>query len=236
MLAMILAALLAAPQATNAIDIHERLLTLPDGNILRYTIAVPASYTGDQAVPLVLALHYGGWEPEDNSLFYGKGVLLRLVEPALSELGAIIIAPDCPAGDWTEALSVQATLALLDHTTGLYNIDQSRTLVTGYSLGGNGTWHMAQHYSDRFRAAIPIAASPPLGAADTFPTIPTYVIHSRADEVVPFGPAEEMVGLLKSRGFPVAFLPVEEITHHQTVLMREHLRSTIPWIKQIWGN
>lgn len=56
-----------------------------------YTLAIPASYTGDESVPLVLALHYGG----HGAPYFGRGVLTGLVEPALRELEAIIVAPDC---------------------------------------------------------------------------------------------------------------------------------------------
>ena len=89
-------------------NIQEQVLQPGDR---RYTIAIPASYTGDQPVPLVLALHYGG----TVTPYYGKGFLVGLVEPALRDLGAIIIAPDCTADDWTQPESETDVLALLDH-------------------------------------------------------------------------------------------------------------------------
>ena len=75
-----------------ASGIHE--MTLDNGQ--RYTIAIPEGYTGEQAVPLIIALHYGG----TVTPFYGLGLLEGLVEPALRDLGAIIVAPDATAGAW----------------------------------------------------------------------------------------------------------------------------------------
>lgn len=234
MLAFVFAGLFLLPQETYAIDVMERLLVLEDGTMLRYTIAVPESYEDVESVPLVLALHYGGWEPEEASIYYGKGILTRLIEPALAGLGAIVIAPDCPGDDWTDPKSVSAALALLDHTLAQYRIETDKVVVTGYSLGGNGTWHLAAHHADRFSAAIPIAASPPLEMADSFPSIPVYVIHSRADEQVPIGPAEKMVERLRQQDHLVEFMIVDDITHHQTIRLRTALKSTIPWLKKVW--
>jgi predicted peptidase len=66
--------------------------------------------------------------------------LTSLVEPALRELRAIIVAPDCNGSDWTQSNSEQDVLELLDHVEAAYNIDPNKTLITGYSMGDIGTW------------------------------------------------------------------------------------------------
>ena len=230
---LLFAGLLIMSSEAQVIDVQERLLRLEDGSILRYTIAIP-EYDTERKVPLILALHYGGWEDEDNSLFYGKGILLRLIEPAMAELEAIVVAPDCPGTDWSDSTSVAAVLALLDHITNWYLIDTDKIVLTGYSLGGNGVWHLAAHHPARFSAAIPIAAHPPLDLVDQLTDLPIFVIHSRDDEQVPIEPTDQMVRLLLDRGAPVQYLIVEGITHHQTIRFRDHLRSTIPWLKKTW--
>ena len=79
-----------------------------------------------------------------------------------------------------------------------YNIDRKRVLVVGFSMGGRGTWHMAAQHPDLFTAAIPMAASTRGMTIDQLGRQPTYVIHSREDEVVPFEPAEENAGISRS--------------------------------------
>jgi hypothetical protein len=76
----------------------------------RYTMTLPAGFFGEESVPLVLVLHDGGY----GTPYYGKAILVDLVEPALRELGAIFIAPDCPVKDWTRTESVCYILDLLE--------------------------------------------------------------------------------------------------------------------------
>ena len=78
--------------------------------------------------------------------FYGKGLLTQLIEPALRDLGAIIIAPgqsQLVAG--ANMASETKVLQLLYELQKHYTFDEQRTLVTGYSMGGIGTWYFAMH-------------------------------------------------------------------------------------------
>src|SRR5438105_2852500 len=76
--------------------VHDQRLQRPGEAAIRYAISIPSNYSPSAAVPLVLALHYGG---DPNGA--GKGVLSILVRPALAELGAIIVAPDSTGGGWS---------------------------------------------------------------------------------------------------------------------------------------
>jgi predicted peptidase len=215
------------PDAAMIPGIHEQLL--PPGE-LHYTIAIPEGYTGDQPVPLILALHYGG----QVTPFYGKGLLVGLVEPALSELGAIIVAPDNAAGDWTNPQSEANVLILLDAIQATYNIDQRRTLITGYSLGGMGTWYLAARHQERFAAALPISGRPQADSADFDWTIPLYILHSRDDGLIPLAPTEAIVNQLAEKGVDVQLVILEGITHYETYRFVPPLRATIPWIESAW--
>ena len=97
-----------------------------------------------------------------------------------------MIAPDCPTAAWSDAAADKAVMALINDAMRAYAIDRKRVLVVGYSMGGRGTWHMASQHQDLFTAAIPMAASTRDLSIDQLGRQPTYIIHSRADEVVPF--------------------------------------------------
>jgi pimeloyl-ACP methyl ester carboxylesterase len=43
----------------------------------------------------------------------------------------------------------------LDHARRHYRIDDERTAIRGFSMGGAGCWHLAAHYADRWFAATP---------------------------------------------------------------------------------
>lgn len=198
----------------------------------RYTLAIPADYTGDHPVGLVLALHYGG----QATPYYGRGLLVGLVEPALRGLEAIIVAPDCPTviTDWTHPDSEAYVLELLDHIQATYAIDIQRTLITGYSMGGIGTWYLAALHQERFAAALPMAAHPPKTAVDVPWRIPLHIIHSRRDELFPLKPVEAAVDRLKTQGAIIDLAVVDAVTHYETHRFVEPLRDAIPWIEETW--
>jgi predicted peptidase len=198
---------------------------------LLYTIAVPYTYTGEESLPLVLALHYGG----HGTPYFGEGVLTGLVEPALRELGAIIVAPDCTGASWTDPQSVADAFTVLDHVIDGLNVDLERTLVTGYSMGGIGAWHFAAHHPERFRAAVVMAGWPAEGSLDVDWQVPLYAIHSRQDEIVPLEPTEAAVAELLSRGASVELVTISGITHYQTSRFVDPLQDAIPWILEAWA-
>jgi len=211
--------------------IYQESLMLESGDTLRYTLSIPEFFSPRGKVPLVIALHYGG----DVTAWYGKGYLTILVEPALCELGAVIAAPDCPSpAGWDNPSSEAAVLALMNHLKRYYTIDDKKVVLTGFSLGGIGTWYLAARYPDLFSAAIPVSAMPRPDMAETVRNIPVYVIHSTGDEIFPVKRVEEMVEKLKIRGLPVRMQTLEGISHYQTPSFVDTLRETVPWIEQTW--
>jgi predicted peptidase len=227
-------ALLALPADSNA---QGDVMQVSDGSQIRYAVSVPESYDGSEAVPMVLALHYGwgGDGPPPRS--YGEGYMRLLVEPALRELGAVIVAPDCPAAArrWSEPGSDRAVMELLDHVRSEYRIDADRILVTGFSLGGHGTWFMASHYPEIFSAAVPMAGWAQPEWLENMGALPLYVIHARDDEVVPLAAAEEAVAAAEAKGVPVDLVVVEKLTHYDTARYVTYLRDAVPWIQAIWS-
>jgi len=212
-------------------------MQLSDGSQIRYAVSVPSGYDGSKAVPLVLALHYGWGGDGPPPQNYGEGFMRLLVEPALRELGAIIVAPDCPAPArrWSEPGSNRAVMELLDHVRSEYRIDPDRILVTGFSLGGHGSWFMASEHSDIFSAAIPMAGRAQPEWLEKIDAIPLYVIHARNDDVVPFAGAEEAVAAVKAKGVPVEFVVAEKLTHYDTARYVTYLRDAMPWIERVWA-
>ncbi|HSF83253.1 MAG TPA: prolyl oligopeptidase family serine peptidase [Anaerolineales bacterium] len=196
----------------------------------RYTLSIPPDYTEHKPVPLVVALHWGGVVTPFYSLPYLEG----LVEPALRELGALILAPDCQHGEWTNPQSESDVLALVEYLKTLYNIDPNRIVLTGYSKGGAGTWYLAARNQGRFCAAIPVAGMPQADSARIDWHIPLYVIHSQMDNVVPILPTEIVIKELKKRGVPVKFVAIKGLPHYETGGYIPYLRETVRWLDNIW--
>ena len=180
------------------------------------------------ALVLGLALHFGG-EPTDG---YGESVIGQLVGPALAELGAVIVAPDALARGWDAAANEEAVMRLLDHVARRYNVDRQRVVVTGFSMGGTGTWHYAAKFPDRFSAALPVAGRPP--AAGGAWRVPVFAVGSRRDTVAPMGPTVQRVEELKKLGVNAEMVVLDTPTHYETAAHVEGLQRAVPWLQEIW--
>jgi len=207
--------------------VQEQILQ-PGGR--RYTIAIPQGYPGARPAPLVMALHFSG----PVTPFYGKLILTGLVELALRELGAIILAPDCNAVDWTHPQSEAGILALLDYVQESYHVDPRKTLITGYSMGGKGTWYLAARNQEQFAAALIMAGWPPSDAVTVQWKIPLYIIHGRQDKVMPLEPTETVARQLKVKGVSVELIVLDNVTHYETNRFVAPLRAAVPWIERAW--
>ncbi len=196
----------------------------------RYTIAFPTGYSENTPVPLILALHFAG----HGTPFYGRMILEELVKPALGDLGGLIVAPDCTSDSWSNPQSEADVLALLDYVSNNFAVDPERVVVTGYSMGGNGTWYLAARNPGRFSAALVLSGWPPdeVGLVDW--QVPSYVIHSRQDELMPLEPTRFAVTALAEKGVEIELMVLDGITHFETFRFIDPLRSVVPWIEQVW--
>lgn len=204
-------------------------LQTADGVTLRYGLAMPSRYDPRQPRPLVLALHPGG----GNTPYYGDDYMKTIFLPGLRGLDPIMVAPDCPTRAWSDPAAEQAVLALVDKMIAEYAVDRSRILVTGFSLGGSGTWFMSSRHADVFTAAIVMAgrSDEPL---EQLAKIPTYVIHSRDDEVVPFAQAERRAAELKRLGRVVSFEALQDVGHYEMGGYLDALARAGRWVADRW--
>jgi predicted peptidase len=228
---LFIAALAALFAQTTPPGIHDLTADVPGVGMVDYGLSVPRGYSADRPAPLVLALHSGGERPQH----YGSAFTRLLVLPGVDALRPIILAPDCPADSWSDPAADAAVMALLDRVMKEYAIDKHRVLVTGYSMGGRGTWFMASAHPELFTGAIPMAASTRDIPAERLGTIPTYIIHSRADEVVPFAPAEQNAGALARLGRPVRFEALNDFHHFEMFRYVDALRRGSRWIAEQWN-
>src|SRR5260370_41954577 len=121
-----------------------------------------------------------------------------LIGPALAELGAIIVAPDSVGGDWSSLENEKAVNALLDMVLARYSIDKEKVVVTGFSMGGAGSWHFGEKFTERFSAAIPVAGRPPASASGW--RLPGHAIHSPHHQVAALRPTAARPAALQTAG------------------------------------
>lgn len=203
---------------------------LPPGS-RRYTLMKPVTIPPGEKLPLVIALHFGG----HGFPYYGELFLTDLIEPSLRGLGALMVAPDCPGKDWTQPASEQFILDLLDHIQDQYSTDPERVLITGFSMGGIGVWHLLSRFPDRFTAALIMAANPPEGAGEIEWDGPLYILHGNKDERFPIVNTTRVVIQLEERGFDLLYRVLESAAHYDTHKFKAPLEAAVPWILDRWG-
>lgn len=211
--------------------IHQETLSLGKGGVLRYTVSVPLTLQSGRKVPLVLALHHAGLVTP----FFAEGYLRAQVEPALNDLHAIIVAPDVPAASWIDPLSEEAVLALLFLAVEHWPVDPDRIVITGYSMGGIGTWYLAGRHPDLFSAAIPVAADAAYGALDGAARVPFYVIHGGHDETFDVQDVRDVVAALEARNAPVRLVVVDDLSHNARSSYAAPLHDAVAWLEdEVW--
>ena len=236
LLSVTAAALFAGGQEPTAPRVTHEVFSLPDGGEMTYGISVPDTArdsdadSGRDPVPLILVLHPGG----ARTAYYGSSFMRGIVEPALRDWNAIIVAPDAPTRSWASDVSEQSVVALVEEVAARYAIDRNRVLVTGFSLGGRGTWFFATRHADLFTGAIPIAGSAGEDSLDGLGSMPIHIVHSRDDEVVPYGPAAEAAAKLEELGHPVRLTELSGVGHFTMGAYIAALQQAGDWMMDQW--
>jgi len=176
----------------------------------RYLLYLPKRYKaeGGKGFPLLLFLHGAGERGDDLERVKVHGPP-RLIE-AGKNLPFVVVAPQCPAGEWwtTDVLD-----AVLREVVEKHNIDEGRIYVSGLSMGGYGTWLLANQFPNRFAAIAPICGPFVWVNAENFKSLPVWCFHGAMDEVVPIQDSIKMVKMLRRAGCDVRFTVYPDAEH-----------------------
>lgn len=163
---------------------------------MNYLLYLPKNYnTAQEKIPLLLFLHGSGERGNDINLVKTHGPA-KLIEQG-KDFPFIVVSPQCPENVWwsTDDLS-----ALIDDVVQKYNVDEKRIYVTGLSMGGFGTWALAEKYPDKFAAIAPVCGGGNPLTICKIGKLPVWVFHGAKDPVVPIKESQQMVDALKKCG------------------------------------
>lgn len=125
-------------------------------------------------------------------------------------------------------------MAALDHTVAEFSTDPDRVYLTGLSMGGNGTWHLAYRYPERFAAIAPICAfvvvppggrdfrsAVPLDSGVPYVTLarrlgrlPTWIFHGEVDPTVPVADSRLAAEAIRRTGGDVKYTEFPGMEHN----------------------
>ncbi len=133
---------------------HLALRSRFDGQSQSLSLHLPRDYTsGSQSAryPLVVLLHGYGSTPER---------ILRAFLGSASEqpvVDGVVIAPHAHGDSFFRDAGEQNTLDVIDWALASLPVDPERVSISGVSMGGTGTAHLALRYPERFSAASPLS-------------------------------------------------------------------------------
>lgn len=122
---------------------------------INYWELVPPNVSSNPA--LIVFLHGSGECGSMNSMT-GVSFPKFMKEGYMSSYDAIFLAPNSAGCSWTNDSTV--VKELIDDTVARYNVNPNKIIITGHSLGGNGTYHMVAKYPGFFSAAVPVSGCP----------------------------------------------------------------------------
>ena len=192
---------LTAGEGQEADEEFSKLLTgeweRNEGHDLKYRIFAERKLrrSKDAGYPLVVYLHGRGGdvmtpdEPWSARTFSQKDNYRKRE--------CFIIAPQCPDENGWNGSKADNVVKIIEELLKKLPIDNKRIYLTGYSMGGFGTFHLLAQEPKLFAAGIPIAGGGNPSTAKTFKDVPVWVFHGAKDDVVTVDFSRRMVEALK---------------------------------------
>jgi len=214
----------------------DRTITL-QGTTYKYQVFVPETWTAHQKWPVILFLHGAGERGNDGiqQSDVGIGTEIRVDR---GRIPAIVVMPQCRKNMWwTQPPMDDLAMATLDAASKEFHGDPERTYLTGISMGGYGSWHLAEKYPRKFAAMIVICggirptaatlkAHPDLAkwspaddpksysaAAAKIGKTPVWIFHGADDDIVPITESRQMYAAMKEVGAEAHYTEYPNIKH-----------------------
>lgn len=174
--------------------------------VTSYFLMAPENYQPDKyTYPVVLMLH-----GTSRHMYGGKVLAHPLMRKSFP---AFVLIPIAPFG-FTWALPERLTLrpqalpvamATLRSVMKNYSINPEQVYVTGYSMGGLGTFGALTRYHGVFAAAAPTDAIWEPGQVETFDDIPVWMFQGEQDTTASAAVARQVAAAMHERGRPVFY-------------------------------
>jgi predicted peptidase len=159
---------------------------------IKYILELPTNQK--EKFPLIVFLHGSGERGTDLEMVKNHS---PFTYKSLIQSPVALLAPQCPANIWWDT---NVVYQLIKEISTKYNIDTSRIYLTGLSMGGWGTWKLAEEHPEMFAAIAPVCG--PVDRimnydVEKLKNLPTQIYHGALDDVVPPIQTIEIYQLLK---------------------------------------
>jgi predicted peptidase len=189
------------------------------GRTYPYVVYVPRNYDPSRSWPVILFLH-GAGERGSHGIRATQIGVAAAIRSHPERVPAIVVFPQAPDDSrWLDE-PADAAMAALDHAMGEFHGDRHRVYLTGLSMGGYGTWHLAMAHPDRWAALVVVCGglfphpsttsvrqSPLNAGADPYAItarkvrhLPIWIFHGVDDTVIPVDESRRMHDALVHEG------------------------------------
>ncbi len=180
--------------------IDRTLLLHSDRSGYDYLFHLPKGYLKHNPPPLIVYLHESG-ELGKNIRDLMHSDLYHFVKDTKLEedFPFVVASPYCFEQGWNPDRLRDFVLELTDETSE-YPVDASRVNLTGFSMGGFGTWRAAAVSPDLFASIAPVAGGGRTEDAVKLKDTSIWCFHGDCDEAVPYERSVKMVEAVKAAG------------------------------------
>lgn len=200
----------------------------------RYVVYVPRDFDPAQSWPVVLFLH-GAGERGVDGLKASQVGLGNAIRSNPLPARALVVFPQVPEDDRWLGEPADAAMMALERTVVEYRGDRSRLYLTGLSMGGYGTWHLALAHPRMFAAIAVVcggllphdsahsvrqsplnssASDPYRFTAHALRHLPIRIVHGAIDPIIPVDESRRMNAALIAEGADVRYIEYPDVGHN----------------------
>jgi predicted esterase len=185
----------------------------------KYVLFIPANYTADKTWPVILYLHGAGERGNDGVLQTTVG-LGPFVKERAATFPFFVVFPQCEDTQgriltaWSRSSpDGRRALAILDSVEKEFAINANRRILTGWSMGGYGTWSLGAAEPQHWSALVPVAGGGDVAWAPSLTKIPIWSFEGANDQVVPTRESLQMIAAIRAAGGRPLNTEVPDIGH-----------------------
>jgi predicted esterase len=221
--------------------VRRAFLSKLDNTLQPYTIRIPKDYNPSKLYPAIVFLH--GSDSDDTSI--------KAIPSIFFPDDFIIIAPNA-RGPLTYYVLDNAQEDIQETITDAvknYSIDSKKLVISGFSMGGYGTYRTLYETPGKYVGAAVFSGEPAIELSekpgeypdfsnpkylDRFKGMDIAIIHGKKDRNCPYEKTEDIAKKLESAGAKVLFLVDPEVGH-STPLDPAVIKAYLEWLRKVTG-
>jgi poly(3-hydroxybutyrate) depolymerase len=208
--------------------VAEKKVFRQNNDSIPYRLVHPENPIPNKKYPLLIYLHGMGTRGSDNEQPLEKFSAFFSDSTTANKFPCYVLIPQCPENDvWVSfpgfpnSLSAtteptpaaKSVLALIHQLITTKNIDPDRIYLTGYSMGGEGTFDLLSREPDLFACGVPLASVADTSKANLIKDIPIWAFHGSEDNINNVKYSRLIIEAIKQKGGKPNYSEIKGVGH-----------------------